>query len=357
MNEYQYSLEKYSGSASRHECPRCRDKHSFVLYVDASGQPLDERVGRCNHEDGCGYHYTPKEFFIDNPSRQERIHQRTATPGRTAGRTATPGLKQQEPDYLPFSYVEKSASFNSDFVHFLCGILSEAEIERAVEDYAIGATKGGDVIFWQIDMNGRVRTGKIMKYDKDTGHRCKAVGGITWVHSVLIKQGRLKDFNLRQCLFGEHLLKVYPNRPVALVESEKSALIGAAIFHKYTWMACGGKSNLNADKMRVLRGKQVVLFPDTGGGYEDWCRRAKDIEAVGCRVSVSDILERHATDEEKAKGIDIADWLIKQLTASRAKAEDFSVPVLSEAERTLQTMIEKNHAVQTLIDTFDLKLI
>lgn len=36
-------------------------------------------------------------------------------------------------------------------------------------------------IFWQIDINGNVRTGKIMKYDGKTGHRIKEL------HS-LIKQ-------------------------------------------------------------------------------------------------------------------------------------------------------------------------
>ncbi len=48
--------------------------------------------------------------------------------------------------------------------------------------------KLGNVTFFQIDIHGRWRTGKEMKYDPNTGHRIKdeAVGGrITWVHSLM----------------------------------------------------------------------------------------------------------------------------------------------------------------------------
>jgi hypothetical protein len=32
------------------------------------------------------------------------------------------------------------------------------------------------------------------------------------------------DFELKQCYFGEHLLEKYPEKPVAVVESEKTAV-------------------------------------------------------------------------------------------------------------------------------------
>ena len=67
MSEHTYSLQKYSGLKSRHTCPGCGKKHCFTLYVDENGDILDPSVGRCDHESACGYHYTPKEFFHDNP--------------------------------------------------------------------------------------------------------------------------------------------------------------------------------------------------------------------------------------------------------------------------------------------------
>lgn len=68
-----------------------------------------------------------------------------------------------------------------------------------------------------------------MKYNRETGHRIKdeaMPNRITWVHSLLKKQGVLpQEWELTQCLFGEHLLKKYPDKPVCLVEAEKTALI------------------------------------------------------------------------------------------------------------------------------------
>ena len=152
-----------------------------------------------------------------------------------------------------------------------------------------------------------------MRYGEN-GHRIKNnTSGADWVHSKLMKAGLLpSDWQLTQCLFGEHLLNWSMNRDkvVALVESEKSALIGAACFPDYVWLASGGKSQLSVDKMKVLEGRTVILFPDVDG-YSDWKEKAKEL--IYFKVTVSDILERNATAEERAAKIDIADWLVSQL--------------------------------------------
>lgn len=353
MNNYnQPYLEKYTGRASRHKCPKCGDPHSFAYYLDGNtGLPIDKTVGRCNHESGCGYHYTPKQFFIDNPVEKERF----VSPVQQK-----PIQKpQREIGYIPFQYVEKSASYNSSFVYFLCGLfdrysLESPTIERLMQDYALGATKDGSIIYWQIDTKGKVRTGKVMKYDPNTGHRVKDGGGINWIHAIMKKQGLLPDdYHLVQCLFGEHLLKMYPTKVVALVESEKSALIASAVYPDYIWLATGGKSQLSIDKLKVLRGRTVVMFPDVDG-FEYWSNKAKEVEAIGCKVVVSDLLEKNATDEDRANKIDIADWLIRCLSESTVTEVKTAI---TETEKILQAMIEANPALQLLIDTFDLELV
>ena len=353
MNNYnQPYLEKYTGRASRHKCPKCGDPHSFAYYLDGNtGQPINKTVGRCNHESGCGYHYTPKQFFIDNPVEMERHNITTMQP-------PTPKL-QREIGCIPFSYVEKSASYNSSFVFFLCGLfdrfsLESPTIERLMHDYALGATQDGGIIYWQIDTKGRVRTGKVMRYNPETGHRIKDAGGINWVHSIMKKHKLLPDdYNLVQCLFGEHLLKMYPDKVVALVESEKSALIASGVYPEYIWLATGGKSQLSIDKLKVLKGRTVIMFTDVDG-YEYWKNKAKDVEAIGCKVVVSDLLENNATNEDRANKIDLADWLVRYLsdgTVTELRNE------LSEAEKILQEMIDKNPTLQVLIDTFNLELV
>jgi len=304
-----YHLEKYRTKASRHECPNCH-RHSFTLYVDDDGQPLDPMCGRCDHESRCGYHYPPKEYYRDHP-----------TDGR-AGKVFIPKMQAiaQPPKSLctiPFRYVRQSASYNSTLVRFLCSLFDQGTLEsptlrRLGELYALGATRDRAVVFWQIDINGRVRSGKIMKYGAD-GHRIKDGSGANWVHAKMIRDGLLpSDWELTQCLFGEHLLNLSMNREkvVAVVESEKSALIGAACFPDYVWLATGGKSQLSLEKMKVLTGRTVVMFPDVDG-YEEWSRRAKAF--TFCNVIVSTALEKNATEEERAAQIDIADWLVKKL--------------------------------------------
>lgn len=346
-----YSLEKYKGKASRHQCPKCGDKNSFVYYVDEAGIALDAAtVGRCNHESSCGYHYPPKQYFIDNPSE----YKDESLPIQTSRIQSKPSRLSS----LPFLYVEQSISRNSSFVFFLCKLfdrydLKPLAIERLMRDYCIGATKDQSVIFWQIDINGKVRTGKIMKYNRSSGHRIKDTSGINWVHSILKKKGRLPDdWKLSQCLFGEHLLVSHPTKIVALVESEKSALILACLYPEYVWLATGGKSQLSMDKLSALKDRKVIMLPDVDG-YDTWSLKAKELEHIGCKVVVSNILEMNTTDEERTNKIDLADWVITQISSRVEKTKN----ELTEAEWYLATMKMKNPAMQELIDVFGLKLL
>ncbi|NLB77981.1 MAG: hypothetical protein GX796_03800, partial [Clostridiaceae bacterium] len=207
-------------------------------------------------------------------------------------------------------------AIDSDFTLFLRGLIGKKNTVSTVKEYHIGVTKRRDVIFYQIDTQGRCRTGKIMKYDRETGHRIKdeGTGGrITWVHSVL-KQSRdpglrlPEDWELTQCLFGEHLLRQYPLKPDALVESEKTAVICSSFWPEYIWLATGGKSQLN-DRLQVLRGRKVVAFPDVDG-FSEWKEKLSQVRGVD--ITVSDVLEESATFEDRARHVDIADLLIRQ---------------------------------------------
>lgn len=352
-----YHLQKYRTKDSRHECPNCHDKHSFTYYVDDDDQPLDPSCGRCNRESSCGYHYPPKQFFQDHPTEKRK----------SALFVPKMQVKTQLPKRLctiPFKYVRDSASYNSTFVRFLYSLFNSSTIKRLGELYAIGATNDGDVIFWQIDVEGRVRSGKIMSYYPEEhpkfGHRVKnEKQGVSWVHSILMKRGELPpDWELTQCLFGEHLLNLSMNRnkTVALVESEKSALIGAACFPNYVWLATGGKSQFSPEKMKVLKGRTVILFPDADG-YKTWKEKAQEL--TFCKgVIVSDVLEKHATDEERAAQIDIADWLVKQLKNGRVlpePTEEYQWLFGPAPKTDLKQMIEDYPFVQELVDTLELR--
>lgn len=270
----------------------------------------------------------------------------------------TPKKIQQKPICaIPFRYVEQSTSSNNDFIYFLCGLfdkdtLESPTIERLIQQYALGATKDGAVIFWQIDINGKVRTGKVMRYDRNTGHRIKEVGAIQWVHTTMKKKGLLPaEWELTQCLFGEHLLTAHPDRLICLTESEKSAIIGAAVFPQYNWLAVGGKSNMSMEKLSILRGRQVVMFPDIDA-YPYWREKAEDMRKAGVNVVVSDLLEKQATDTDRANKIDLADLLIRQLESVEVVRKE-----LTKAELTLAEFKKKNPAIMDLITAFGCELI
>ena len=74
MNTYRFTLERYRGLSSRYTCPQCGRKHTFTRYIDTENNNnyLSERVGKCNRLDKCGYHYTPKQYFTDNPCERDK---------------------------------------------------------------------------------------------------------------------------------------------------------------------------------------------------------------------------------------------------------------------------------------------
>ena len=167
---------------------------------------------------------------------------------------------------------------------------------------------GKVLLFWQIDSNGKVRTGKIILYNLQTGKRVKQpFCHVTWVHSAL----RLNDFNLRQCFFGEHLLASEKSKPVALVESEKTALVCSIHLPHFIWIASGGKNGcLNEECLSILQGRTLSLFPDLGA-TDYWRSKIPMIRQLGIHAQLYDYLERAATDEQRKQGLDIADFLLE----------------------------------------------
>ena len=218
-------------------------------------------------------------------------------------------------DCIPVKYLIASASFNSNFVRFLCEYFPCDRIEEAMEHYALGATRDRKVIFWQMDINGKVRTGKMMQYDPRSGKRLRnAYGGIDWVHSYLKRRNPVfAGFNLCQCYFGEHLLRLYPRKPVALVEGEKTAVIGSMIYRDFIWLAAGSLHGLTAEKSAVLHDRHVVLCPDAGC-FRRWADKMKRLKnGLNGKVEISELIERHASRHQRDEGYDIADYILEEL--------------------------------------------
>lgn len=306
MNEHRYILEPYKGMNTRHVCPACNTKlKTFTRYIDKySGESIHPNVGRCDRESNCGYHLTPKQFFSENPTEKELCDRYARTRAKCS---VMPSVKKQA-SFIPGNLFKSSLRDyeTNHFVKFLVGVLGEKVTSEVVNRHFIGTSRywNGATVFWQIDTMGKVRTGKIMQYDPTSGKRVKKpFNHINWVHKVIEQP----DFELRQCLFGEHLL-MDKTKPVAVVESEKTAVIASVYLPQFIWLAVGSLTNLNAEKCRVLAGRTVTLFPDLNG-FEKWSSKAKELSHI-TTFNVSDLLERKATMSEREKGLDLADYLL-----------------------------------------------
>ena len=147
--------------------------------------------------------------------------------------------------HIPYHYMTKSIKRfkNNNFINFIEKNFGYEKANDVIELYNIGDSKNwfGATIFWQVDKNNVVRTGKIMLYNKKDGKRFKEpYDHINWVHSKL----KIPNANIDKCLFGEHLLNQFPDKTIAIVESEKTAVIASLYFPNFIWMATGGIGNL-----------------------------------------------------------------------------------------------------------------
>jgi hypothetical protein len=306
MIEHRYILEPYKGMNSRYRCPVCQQKDkTFSLYIDTETmEHIHLTVGRCNRESSCSNHYTPKQYFQDNNISFALPQQKTYN--------SRPVItKAKSVSYIPAEILKASLNPEvfglNNFVKYLINLFGVDVTNKLISTYFIATSKhwNGATVFWQIDTKGKIRTGKIMLYNPVTGKRIKEpFNHIHWVHKAL----KQPEFELKQCLFGEHLL-IDKIMPVAVVESEKTAIIASVYLPQFIWLAAGSLTNLNADKCSILEGRTVTLFPDLQG-FDKWNSKAKELSHIA-KFTVSDLLERKATEAEKKQGFDLADFLIK----------------------------------------------
>ena len=305
--KYTYHLAKDSevkaAYGHRLTCPSCGRPKCFVPYVDASGEPITTQVGKCDHQNSCGYHYTPGEYFKehkDGVRRSERPrYVQPIKPLRS---------------YIIEDVYSKTMGFyhRNTFTVWLRTILGD-DTDRAIMDWRIGTARNGSTVFWQFDNQGMCRGGKVMLYDPNNGHRVKSGGNgvVTWVHRLL----KLESYNLEQCLFGLHRVQSHDGVPVAVFESEKTAILADTMLNRGEYnfpcvcVATGGAGNLKDETMRALRGRDVIIFPDEGM-FTDWYDRAARLAVRFSSLKISTICEPghycHTGD-----GCDLGDFIVE----------------------------------------------
>lgn len=358
MENFRYTLDK---SSKKFLCPNC-NKKNFVLYIESeTGSYLADNFGRCDRETSCGYHKAPPKGnkchsipFLSLESITDKAIKLTDTNGIISiipklqifeqtmsccwisewflknsiisyigndskycnnddvGLVNTTIIKEIPSEIIPSfhalelldkMYVENPQIDNLS--EFLKIQFSNDEVFKAMQNYLITGTNhfwSNSTAFWQIDDKNKIHACKIMQYDRLTGKRIKKpYNHINWLHNAI----KEPNFNLCQCLFGLHRIKEDYEKIIAIVESEKTAIIMSIFLPDYIWIATGSKQNLKFDLFKPIKKRNIVLFPDKGE-YFNWLNKATELNKIGFKIAVSELVEQ--TDFEN--GFDLADYYL-----------------------------------------------
>jgi hypothetical protein len=99
--------------------------------------------------------------------------------------------------------------------------------------------------------------------------------------------------------------------PLPLSRPQKTAVIMSGFYPAAVWLAIGSLSYLNAKRLAYVKERQIILYPDLGA-FEKWRTKAEDMAADGFDIATSDLLELNATETDRAAGLDLADYFIRQ---------------------------------------------
>jgi len=211
------------------------------------------------------------------------------------------------------------------------GKLSVEDMRQACDRYYLGKTKTGAPIFWMIDDLHRPLDAHI-----DT----------TWISTLLKhREPLIKSWHVEHCLFGLHLLAnpgAWRNcdiakpkasnatggpglsaSPIAIVESESSAIVLSALFPESIWMAYATTSHLSPDLFSPLEGHIVTIYPRTDPTLSNYLffqdLVSLTLQRYDLDITVSPLLEDNATPTQKDRSIDLLDYLKESLNAPTPK--------------------------------------
>ena len=308
INDYRYRLDN-SRPRIKVTCPACGRSRKLVRYVNTqTGLFLADHVGKCDRIFKCGYHYTPSDYFRDHPWLNDITSHRPVS-------LHIINEQLSQPSFIERSWMVESMnrSQSSSLFRFLSSLWGNDETMRLFRLYNVGATSrmNDAAVFWQVDINGCIRTGKIMRYGNN-GHRIKEDGlvNLMWAHRMKSMVDNPEDFNLVQCFFGEHLLSVCPDSKVLIVESEKSAVIASHYYPQYLWLASGGCCGcLNQTDSQAVKVREVWLVHDLDAEVR-WRDKLTMLRTITPTVGIVTAISDMATPEQRAAKLDIADFLL-----------------------------------------------
>ena len=346
---HRYSLEKGS---KKHHCPNC-EKKRFVRYIDTqTGEYLPEQYGRCDRESNCSYHLNPYlDGYVKAIWKQEQGNRSELPNNWKLQRKKVTPQPTPEPVFFDFETFKQTLqperyeknTFIQNLFYRVQFPFEADEVTKVIQLYRLGTVsngyRAGANTFPFIDIKGNVRAVQVKQFDEHNH-----TTGTDFLHSIIEKHHTRNNKPLPEwleaytkqdkritCLFGEHLLSKYPNTKVYLFEAPKTAIYATLYFgfpeqSNTICLAVYNKSSFSFDKLKVLQGRFIYVFPDLskdGSTFKEWETKAKEYESrlPGTRFIMDDLLEKYGTPEQREQGADIADVLNFDWRTIRAEPE------------------------------------
>ncbi len=361
---FRYTLEKGS---KKHPCPAC-GKRTFHRYLETeTGDYIPDQYGRCDRVESCGYHLNPyKDGFTTDQSREQWSQKSLLSTFQHFSNQVHKDIRTAEPVLIPKVVLVAIIKNGALFSNFCQNLLTRVpfpfdpdDVQKVAEMYMLGTvakgSRAGGLTIPYIDQQGGCRFIQVKTFDQD--NHTTGTDSLTSIIERHHKKtgthlpGWLEAYQKNElkvsCLFGAHLLPKYPSNRIALVEAPKTAIYGTLYFgipetaNDLLWMAVYSRDTLTVEKCKAIQGRTVYLFPDLskdGSTFKLWQAKADEIMKAlpGTRIVVSRMLEDMAGSQDREKGSDIADWLIrcdwKQFRKQKSELSAEKKEVIKEKE-------------------------
>ena len=282
MNKHiKYQFEQHP--KTKGTCPSCGKYGKFRYLEDVNtGERLPMEFGRCERINSCGY--------ANYPSKGLNTY--------SDGSYGVGKEKQPVQKYVDYLHAEQSlkAYQSNNLTQFLIQKFGKEQAVQAINKYHIGTGKNNSTIFWLVNEELDICNGKQMLY-LPSGKRNKSIHPRYLFHA---------SKGYKTCLFGLHLLAGSSEKDViAIVESEKTAIIGSIFRPDLIWMASGGANGLTTEKILSLKERNIILIPDSDkAGRSGFKKQIENLQILKCQVKVLDL------DSYNESSNDIADYIL-----------------------------------------------
>lgn len=277
-----------------------------------------------------------------------------SNPPRPKANAVRPQPKAIQYDYLTKKECNSKCTLESNpFTLAFIDLFRNTEHERTAVEvlkrFRVCSYVDDKSVIWTcfpyIDKEGRICDIKIMRYDGlkrvREGYSVKY-----FARGVLHKE----KYETAPCLFGMQFLT--NEKPVVIVESEKTALLYSVVNPDVVCIATGGYSLLNEERARILKGYDVKIFFDEDVTAES--RRSKiELLQMFCNSVSEPTAEEEYRIRNCGKKSDVGDVVIQDLCLDKLPKPT----AITNKNQVFDAMAKENPLLLTLKQRFDLQIV